>query len=772
MSFQNMNDGNSLNYHASPIWLGGGKGWLASIVLLMVFCVSGEKVFADSEPPLIDELLQSVSSDSCQATYSAPEQTLSVPCVTVTDMTTGKTLSYAVKMQQVEGTNPLQFAVSSFAENKDNPPNPCQASYSLESGELSLPCVTVPDQATGKMWSYHAEMQQIVWTQPLHFVVSSLVTNEDSSPSLCLPTDSLGSGELLLPCVEVTSPVEKADGQRNTRQNITDTYPYRNVCPDDGDDYADQWNFYVCECVSYVAWKLNEAGVPFHNNNYPVLRPDVNDRWSHAFHWETKAQREGIPMGANPHKGDVALWRAWSTTSNRGIGAAGHVAYVESVNADGSVNVSEYNVTPFDFRITNNVRADIYIHIIPSANLKLDSPITVSPTPVLQNQPVKISVKISNREGTAEYRGDLYAAFHYKGDLNQSQWEIRLIDKPLPASKDFEYVFDSTINDNSSQSTSRNVTLSPGEYDLYIKGNDLGNDFQPITGGGFPNPITVVVSGNRTASGNYSWNGNGSIINFDGVKNGGSSFGIDKDDAKIHPYSPNSPAVFFQWQVNTSYGTKLKISADGNPGTASISYGGWNSDKVSKKTYKNVNLPFVLDPVKDNLTVADAGWYVVAVSFNQKPANSITIRAEPTFDSATLYPSSVVFEGLMVDGYSWTGNGSIISHSSNVSTREVFGLNQDIARVESSPSVVFFQWQVSSNWGKYLKIDSGCVSSANITVGDWNTRSNDTVISNVSLPYRISANGKADGGWILVKVETVSNSCPSSGGTIGASAEY
>jgi hypothetical protein len=89
---------------------------------------------------------------------------------------------------------------------------------------------------------------------------------------------------------------------------------------------SDPWGFDVRNCTSYVAWRVNkEFGV------------NIPSSWGNADTWDTKAHDAGYKVsGIDAEKksaeaGDLAQW-----DSN-------HVAFVESVNADGSVNVAEYN---------------------------------------------------------------------------------------------------------------------------------------------------------------------------------------------------------------------------------------------------------------------------------------------------------------------------------------------------------------------------------------------------------------------------------------------
>lgn len=114
-----------------------------------------------------------------------------------------------------------------------------------------------------------------------------------------------------------------------------DTYVYSSVCPKpaggrwSGGD-VDKWNFYKCECVSYVAYKLNSRGIPF-NNTY--LMPK-GQRWGDASKWLSAAKTAKIKVDNSPTAGSIVTF------------SYGHVAYVEYVYSDGGIDISEYNYTP------------------------------------------------------------------------------------------------------------------------------------------------------------------------------------------------------------------------------------------------------------------------------------------------------------------------------------------------------------------------------------------------------------------------------------------
>ena len=105
--------------------------------------------------------------------------------------------------------------------------------------------------------------------------------------------------------------------------NGNDTYPnaWRNAVQD---TLIDNWGMYNRECVSYTAWKVASTG-----RNMPYWGGIGN-----ANQWDTNARNAGISVDGTPRPGDVAIAH-W--------GYYGHAMYVESVNANGTINISQYN---------------------------------------------------------------------------------------------------------------------------------------------------------------------------------------------------------------------------------------------------------------------------------------------------------------------------------------------------------------------------------------------------------------------------------------------
>lgn len=98
------------------------------------------------------------------------------------------------------------------------------------------------------------------------------------------------------------------------------------------DSLVDSWGMYNRECVSYAAWKEASYGkyVPYGLGN--------------AADWARNAASYGIPVSSTPAVGTIAQWDA-----NAGLSPLGHVAYVEAVNSDGSIEVSQYNFVEGQF---------------------------------------------------------------------------------------------------------------------------------------------------------------------------------------------------------------------------------------------------------------------------------------------------------------------------------------------------------------------------------------------------------------------------------------
>ena len=103
-------------------------------------------------------------------------------------------------------------------------------------------------------------------------------------------------------------------------------YPYSNRCPAakiNNRQFSDQWGMYICECVSYTAWKVYST--------YGYM-PYWGGR-GNAKQWIGNARAAGYKVSSIPKPGTVGI----STG-----GAYGHAVWVEAVSGT-RVYISQYN---------------------------------------------------------------------------------------------------------------------------------------------------------------------------------------------------------------------------------------------------------------------------------------------------------------------------------------------------------------------------------------------------------------------------------------------
>lgn len=249
----------------------------------------------------------------------------------------------------------------------------------------------------------------------------------------------------------------------------------------------------------------------------------------------------------------------------------------------------------------------------------------------------------------------------------------------------------------------------------------------------------------------YAWNGAFSLISY--ASGTATGYGLTVDEARVHPDSDAAPIVFLQWEVDGRDGRRLQISAAGAE-RASITYGSWN-DRSKDRLYRDVALPFILDPSRDGLSTADESYFTIAVAFDQAPTTTVTVEAEPTSSPASPATSTTAAP-IEVDGHTWHGNGSLISLASG--TRTGYGLTKDEAQIHPGSEldpVVYFQWEIDGRDGRNLELAAEGMTAATIRYGAWSSRGAD-IERRVSLPYVLdpASDGAsvADGEYYVIEV--------------------
>ena len=123
------------------------------------------------------------------------------------------------------------------------------------------------------------------------------------------------------------------------------------------------WGFNTRHSTDYVAWRFFQRDVAF---SADMSGPNgKTGRFGDAGTWAANATVIGFKVDDAPRVGSVAHW----APGEQGAKASGHVAYVERVNADLSVLVSEFDWSvQYGFSQrgqpgTTSVRAPRYIHI-------------------------------------------------------------------------------------------------------------------------------------------------------------------------------------------------------------------------------------------------------------------------------------------------------------------------------------------------------------------------------------------------------------------------
>lgn len=141
------------------------------------------------------------------------------------------------------------------------------------------------------------------------------------------------------------------------------------------------------ECTWYAAktWAERYKSELLYFPRPPGSRP------RHAKYWGELAQQYGIPLSAEPIVGAVGVWD---------IGDFGHVAVVEKVHPDGTVDVSEYNMIPKRYGERKNVKP-ARVYIIPP----------IQPLP-----PLPVDVEFENAIRLMREMG-VYSEFTKPGDV-------------------------------------------------------------------------------------------------------------------------------------------------------------------------------------------------------------------------------------------------------------------------------------------------------------------------------------------------------------------
>ena len=125
---------------------------------------------------------------------------------------------------------------------------------------------------------------------------------------------------------EIAKEIAKNNATGRVVASGTNSYPYQNRCPQENWYFTGRFYYgyggYICECTSYAGYKAYEYyGIQISS-------------WGNAKYWGNSALAHGYSYDSTPEAHTVGFSTA---------GVYGHVVWIETVNSDGTVDLSEYN---------------------------------------------------------------------------------------------------------------------------------------------------------------------------------------------------------------------------------------------------------------------------------------------------------------------------------------------------------------------------------------------------------------------------------------------
>jgi surface antigen len=201
----------------------------------------------------------------------------------------------------------------------------------------------------------------------------------------------------------------------------------------------DPWKFFNRECTSFVAWRINrDAGTvrsPYFFQNHMF-----GGHWGNAAHWTENARRLGYTVDNVPEVGAIVHFGSFEAGAKR----SGHVSYVEQVNPDRTVNLSEYCwTTRCGYGMRYNVRAPRFIHL---NKFRPGEMVQAAATVNVRSFPGSVASAVPARrrgetgrviEGPAvaafPTTGVIYRWYKVRWENNESGWSVELPLQKAPA---------------------------------------------------------------------------------------------------------------------------------------------------------------------------------------------------------------------------------------------------------------------------------------------------------------------------------------------------
>ncbi len=296
----------------------------------------------------------------------------------------------------------------------------------------------------------------------------------------------------------------------------------------------------------------------------------------------------------------------------------------------------------------------------------------------------------------------------------------------------------------------------------------ISTAFEDVTTNeGVPQSGTSYISGNQLTIVPESFiDGAGSLVD-PGNNNAcisNNNYGCSKDTVRLHPHSTSSTALF---QVLKQYGQCDYVRVSGLK-EAYISVKSW-SEQYPGETVLGNSAIYKADALPADIPLTSNEWSIIAITTTVPiPANSIrdiTLECVGGFGiqywqlkklTSDMSSATNATERRLStqNGYSWGGNGSLITFSNNqitTDTRAGYGRNLDVAKTISGiGTVAVFQVYNSPTYAcnKVIITNSLINSSATISWKSW-AKATWTGVSTI-LPYTVSLNGS---DYSIIKIE-------------------
>jgi surface antigen len=328
-----------------------------------------------------------------------------------------------------------------------------------------------------------------------------------AEPLLALPPSDGG-----LRTKPQNKPVEVSSVAASAAASLDD-YPFRDYpycplnvnaanCPTESHD---PYGFFHRECTSFVAWRMNrDAGTP--DPRHPSFTNTMKGgHWGDGGNWYDNALKLKYKVDNIPEVGAIAQWR-----KNECSGCTfGHVAYVESVSADGrTVNLSEYNFGK-DYKFSYRYRTNVpisgvghFIHIPKPASSPARPVVTSSlrvltQSPLTVDQRVQITFVVTNRGGKPITFQRLLAGGRRGGDPSCK----------VGGCPDFPSLTDVTLSPGQSVTYTQTQTFAtPDRYNFFVAYlTNAGWVTSVETDSGVGNAVDVRINPKPPTVTSYSW---------------------------------------------------------------------------------------------------------------------------------------------------------------------------------------------------------------------------------------------------------------------------